>query len=383
MKRIRAGALLICLSLILVSLTSCDSTSSKETRRSRDRRNRSTEEAETEETQSEETAPVTDVTETETEVTEPTVEPTFDTSDEDPGDLRYEIYMEFCKGYSEIDRNYLFGFSENYGTSPMTFNVLMYEPDFKTLNTYYYDDYNSFDLIDSELITEDTEYKIKNLLPYEEFSKFPCMISEDEFWEPIVFADKIEDGRYFGDSIAFSNDGTKAFLLLGEGIIYTEEEFNNLKVGDKIKIDFYETEYATVTEVNDSDEAYDRVKFDIDYIWFDKGVYTENKTDYILMSDSENPVYTNTRLVILDIAPDVKVTDRYSWLMGDGYEDAQAQFIEDNGYTNPLQMTPFWYYSSIYEFRRESSNGWSPMFGLIYPVVIENGEIASINIEWR
>ena len=101
------------------------------------------------------------------------------------------------------------------------------------------------------------------------------------------------------------------------------------------------------------------------------------------MSDSSNPVYTDTKLVTLDIAPDADVTDTYRWLMGDNFEDAKIQFVEDNGYENALQVTDFWYYNAINEYRIESSNGWTPMFGLVYPVVIENGEISSINLEWR
>lgn len=381
MKRIKAEALILCLSLMITSLAACNSKSTDETIKVR---NKDVAETTEDITTIETTEATTTTEETTVETTTKITEETEPVSSGNPGagDARYDTYMEFCRGYNNVDPDYLFGFSNNYGVAPWTFNVLMYDPDFKTLTTYFYDGEKSFDLIAQETIDENSEYKIEHLLSYDDLCKLPCMISEDDFWEPMVFADKLDDGRYFGDAIAFSNDGTRAFLLLGKGIIYTEEEFNKLKVGDKIKIDYYGTEYATVTEVNDSEYDYEKVILDCD-LWFEQGSYTENETDYILMSDSSNPVYTDAKLVTLDLAPDADVTDTYRWLMGDNFEDAKIQFVEDNGYENALQVTDFWYYNAINEYRRESSNGWTPMFGLVYPVVIENGEISSINLEWR
>lgn len=379
MKRIKAEVLIICMSLMVTSFAACNSRSTGETINVRNKDvKETTEDTTTIETTAETTAEET--TESTTKMTEETT--TVSPADLSNGDSRYEMYMGFCENHNEIDPDYLFGFSNNYGVAPLTFNVMMYDPDFKTLTTYFYNEEGSFDLVASETIGDNQEYKIEHLLSYDDLCKLPCMISEDDFWEPMVFADKLDDGRYFGDAIAFSNDGTKAFLLLGKGIIYTEEEFNKLKVGDKIKIDYYGTEYATVTEVNDSEYDYEKVILDCD-LWFEQGSYTENETDYILMSDSSNPVYTDAKLVTLDLAPDADVTDTYRWLMGDNFEDAKIQFVEDNGYENTLQVTDFWYYNAINEYRRESSNGWTPMFGLVYPVVIENGVISSINLEWR
>ena len=172
MKRIKAEALILCMSLMVTSFAACNSKSTGETVKVRNKDVKETTEdtttiGTTAETTNEET------TESTTKMTEETT--TVSPADLSSGDSRYEMYMGFCENHNEIDPDYLFGFSNNYGVAPWTFNVLMYDPDFKTLTTYFYSDDGSFDLVNSETISDDQEYKIEHLLSYDDLCKLPLI----------------------------------------------------------------------------------------------------------------------------------------------------------------------------------------------------------------
>jgi len=389
MRRFKLVALLICLSLIMSMAVSCSGSSKERTKR----HDRDDDEEETEiETETEETTPTEAPTEpTEEPTTEPTEEPTTEPPvttpeiyvDQGFGSMRYSTYMSLCSELNDANKDYLFGFREDFDNRPIEFDLLTYDPDSKILTTYYCDDSGNLIELDTNRIDAGEEYMIEYLLTFDELSKYPCMIDADYMNSKIEFVSSLPDGKYFGSIDAISNDGTKALLSLGEGVILSEEEYKNLKVGDKIKVDFYDTEYITVTEVNDTDDPYMGIRFDIDYVWFSQGAYTDNSTDYVLLTDSDVPVSTNDRLVIIDLASDCEVDDTFGWLMAEGYEEGMKKMIEDEGYTNPLQTSSFWYFHYTYEYKIESSNGWTPMWGLVLPAVVKNGELVKFCIGWR
>ena len=111
-------------------------------------------------------------------------------------------------------------------------------------------------------------------------------------------------------------------------------------------------------------------------LWFSHG-YAENTTDYVLTEASDNPVYTQTYLYALPLADNCDVTDTYSFLAGD------SDFEVDPN-AGPLVNSVFWHYSrELDPYRSERVNYWYEMDGLAYPVVVENGEVTALNIEWR
>ena len=375
MKKLRIVSLVISMSLLAMMFGSCDSKDknkkSVKVRTEETEETETSEETETEETTTEET---TEATTTETTAsTEPKIS---------LGTLRYEAYMEYAKTQSETADYLLYGFITDYNYSPLQYDLLVCDPQIGELTTYYYTDDGVWTVSSTESIEED-DYRIKNLLSYDELIKLPCMFDNDDLYGKFSYENTIEDGVYYGSVIAISEDTTKAYVRIGEGIILTEEEFNSLEVGDKIQIDENGYEYATVTAINDSDDAYNRVELDCEWVWFDKGVYTANENDYILMTDSENPITINDRIIEIPISPDCEVTDMFGWLIEDGYEEDMNLFIEEQGIDSALAKSTFWYYAHTYQYRSEESNGWLPMWGLIYPAVIENGELTYMNLEWR
>ncbi len=392
MRRIKFVSLLICLCLLMSMAVSCSGSSKERTKRS----DRDDEEEETEiETETEETEPTEAPTEpTEEPTTVPTEEPTTEPLTEEPpvttpeiyvdkgfGTMRYSTYMSLCSELNDGNSDYLFGFERHYNSRPVEFELLAYDPESKILTTYYCDDSGELIVLETNDIDEDEEYMIKYLVTFDVLSKYPCMVESDFCYGEEDLVSSLPDGYYFGRIVAVSNDGTRALLSLGEGIILSEEEYKNLKVGDKIKVDQYEGEYATVTEVIETDDSYD-IKFDLDFIWFRQGTYLDDESAYILLSQSDQPVTINDSLIYLDLASDCEVKDSFGWLLYGGYEEGMEKMIEEEGYTNPLQTSSFWYYNYISEFKSESSNDWTPMYGLIHPAVIENGEIVKFCIGW-
>jgi len=393
MRRIKFVSLLICLCLLMSMAVSCSGSSKERTKRS----DRDDEEEETEietETETEETEPTEAPTEpTEEPTTVPTEEPTTEPPTKPPvttpeiyidkgfGTMRYSTYMSLCSELNDGNSDYLFGFAERYKDKPNEFDLLVYDPDSNELTTYFCDNSGELSVLETERIDEGEEYMIKELLTFDELSKYPCMIDSRYSYGEEDFVSSLPDGYYFGRIVAVSNDGTRVLLSLGEGIVLSEEEYKDLKVGDKIKVDQDEGEYATITEVIETDDSYD-IKFDLDFLWFRQGTYLDDKSAYQLLSQSDLPVTINDRLIYLDLASDCEVKDSFGWLMYEGYEEGMEKMIEEEGYTNPLQTSSFWYYNYISEYKIESSNDWTPMHGLIHPAVIENGEIVKFYIGW-
>ncbi len=391
MRRIKFVSLLICLCLLMSMAVSCSGSSKERTKRS----DRDDEEEETEietETETEETEPTEAPTEpTEEPTTVPTEEPTTEPPTEPPvttpeiyidkgfGTMRYSTYMSLCSELNDGNSDCLFGFAERYKDKPNEFDLLVYDPDSNELTTYFCDNSGELSVLETESIDEGEEYMIKELLTFDKLSKYPCMIDSRYSYGEEDFVSSLPDGYYFGRIVAVSNDGTRVLLSLGEGIVLSEEEYKDLKVGDKIKVDQYEGEYATITEVIETDDSYD-IKFDLDFLWFSQGTF-DDESAYILRSQSDIPVTINDSLIYLDLASDCEVKDFFGWLMYEGYEEGMEKMIEEEGYTNPLQTSSFWYYNYISEHKIESSNDWTPMYGLIN-AVIENGEIVKISIGW-
>ena len=238
--------------------------------------------------------------------------------------------------------------------------------------------------VSTEDIEPDNEIVWNSHITYEDLIKFPCMLETYELnFTDFEIADTLDDGRYIGSVEAVSEDGSMVYAILSEPVIFTEDEYFDLQVGDTIDVDFYGTDVLTITSVDESRTDYARITFDCENIWFDQGIYTENTTDYILMTDSQNPVGVNPKAVILPVASYCKITDSFGWLLEEDYEQDMADFMNKQDLDAPLANTTFWYYMATYQYRCESSNGWTPVWGCLYPTEVKSGQLTSMNLEWR
>ncbi len=218
------------------------------------------------------------------------------------------------------------------------------------------------------------------------FSALPCMCN---FFSGNTVTEMSDptDGRYFGSIVAAAVDGSSVLLLIGDPIILTEEEYSDLEIGDVIDCPpMYDGEEPgmTVTDILDSGRnRYVQLDNGAAECWFVQGSYTEDPTDYILMTSSDNPVWLNPRLVLVSLADNCDVSDTYSFLFSNG-DDSQFDGWNTDPDANAFTSSVYWYYETSVQLNPpEVVNGWVPADGLVYPVVIENGEVTSINIEWR
>ena len=171
--------------------------------------------------------------------------------------------------------------------------------------------------------------------------------------------------------------------------------WQNSKVGDQIKVDYFNLEYVIVTAVDESKTGPDRVTIDStnedgyeEDLWLCQGVtpYVENENDYIFMSSNDCPVSHNHKIVVLPISPDCEINDTMFGLMmsGGSYKDQAVEYAEENGLTSPLASMDWFYFNMVVDdYRCESSNGWSPVYGLLWPAEVEDGVLTYMNIEAR
>ena len=114
-------------------------------------------------------------------------------------------------------------------------------------------------------------------------------------------------------------------------------------------------------------------------LWFSSWTDADK---YLLVTDSDNPVPFNSRLVELPISPDCEVADYFGLLYG---EEAEKEFEAGKTETgNPVRDT-FYFYSEYLnnQYPHFKSNGWYDGYGLLYPIIVEDGQIVYFDVEWR
>lgn len=205
------------------------------------------------------------------------------------------------------------------------------------------------------------------------------------------YVDSVEDGLYYGELCAVSEDGTQALISIGYPVTITREEYDALEIGDVITIPPYcEGESETYLEVVDFFENgdYRRPVFDEDYYAFGSnysfdGNNEESDEPLMLYLPSYNPELYGVRCCFVPIASDCEVTDMLAPFFPENVVDGYTSWSTDVP-ENSMTTSFFWYaLSEIEKPDTEPVDGWLPYRALAYPVVIENGEITSINLEWR
>ena len=104
------------------------------------------------------------------------------------------------------------------------------------------------------------------------------------------------------------------------------------------------------------------------------------------MSSNDCPVSHNHKIVILPVSTDCEIDDTMFGLMmsGGSYKDQATDYAEENGLTSPLASMDWFYFNmAVDDYRCESSNGWYPVYGLLWPAEVEGGVLTYMHIEAR
>ena len=199
--------------------------------------------------------------------------------------------------------------------------------------------------------------------------------------DDIPTVDAVDDGIYFGELIGVSEDGTYGRFLIGEPLGLSPEFVYSLEAGDGIGI--YDLDGVEITIV-DVIEHEDGSRYPIidDDEFFLSGQYYEYTNEILICAPSVNPVTVNDVYVDLPISSDCVITDSY-WILNvedSVYDDWQA--LEPSGV--PLMDSFFWYYVNHDPWVELTlTDGWYDARALAYPVVVSNGEVTVLNLEWR
>lgn len=200
--------------------------------------------------------------------------------------------------------------------------------------------------------------------------------------DTIPTVETVTDGVYFGDLIGISEDGTRARFRIGEPIGLTQEFVDSLEIGDALGVFDNNGTELTITGVSDTSYGR-RLQIDDGSLFF--SIAYSGFTDSVLIcSDGVNPVTINNVYVELPISSNCELIDFYRTLDNDSndpvYDDWQAN--EPSGV--PLLDSFFWYYENHNSWTRITlTDGWYDVRSLAYPVVVNNGEVTRLFLEWR
>lgn len=358
----------LCLVLAASVFASC--TDNRGGRRSGDDDDES---SKTEETQSVET----NETEEQTVETRPVVETSEAAPSEFalpafPEDPAYGDIMEFFRVQHETDSSVQFAISDGFDQDSQSWywGLWLVYPDGSAV---------CYRRLDDGTITEVEENSgyWSRTYTYDEISGIPVICNYEE---DIRIGESVPDGVYFGSLEAVSEDLSYALVCIGEPVYRSMEELSQYSVGDTIHID--EIDYDFV--ISDIGDGY--IDSEDGEPFFSTSYVNCIDEDNILMlcGYSDNPYHANDRYLILPISPDCEITDYFSYLSERDDVDPSL----DNG--TALSRSYYWTYIMRDEFEVSmeranelSNNGFHLTEGFLYPVHVENGEIVSMNLEWR
>ena len=350
-KLTKVAALVLAFSLAGFAIAGCNE----------DNKNRDSDTSETE---------ITEETET-TEVSEES-ESTVETQESDSAELSeeevYMLYMEFIDEYNANHADSMYCFIDNYSIDTETnWSLLITSSDQSVAEEYTVA--NGEVTLVGDTNRDDTFYT------YDTIIQFPVLFGPGQSafgFECVELISSIEDGLYYGSIIAFSLDGTQMLVTLGDPVIISPDEYNALQEGDQISVnDGFELNLSTMSESQYSFREQNRGQDD---------------ASYILTTVNDMIVTINSRIMIIDVAPDCVICDHFQYMLHgvvEGYDYTQLPNSDgDNNFSNT-------YY---YEYFTSDSNTainypnystWTPAYGILEPVEIENNQIVSMTLGFR
>ena len=289
-----------------------------------------------------------------------------------PEDPAYDDIMEFFRVQHETDSSVQFAISDGFDQDSQSWywGLWLVYPDGSAV---------CYRRLDDGTITEveDNSGYWSRTYTYDEISGIPVICNYEE---DIRIGQSVPDGVYFGSLEAVSEDLSYALVCIGEPVYRSMEELSQYSVGDTIHID--EIDYDFV--ISDIGDGY--IDSEDGEPFFSTSYVNCIDEDNILMlcGYSDNPYHANDRYLILPISPDCEITDYFSYLSERDDVDPSL----DNG--TALSRSYYWTYIMRDEFEVSmeranelSNNGFHLTEGFLYPVHVENGEIVSMNLEWR
>lgn len=314
-------------------------------------------------------------TTTTTNITIGDTDPVADLGDE--GAEQYEKFMEKATEINGSDPLALFTIRGEYDTDR--------EDAFYVLSVYTEEEVTDYVLIDGEWEVYDgpVSHNYESAYSYEEFINMPYITNYDYFmYNPMFsdgllesvsarYVDGIDDGTWYGNLMAVSDDGSQALIMVGEPISFDRDEILGMDIGDAIGYG-----EATITNVTiDEDEDYTQVDIDFeDLSWMELASLPNGDPDRLYMRDYSGTLYFEEMvLVVVPISPDCEATG-YVGLSDEEYDDYSSEDPTGSAFLD----SELWYQVSNSDSTRRN-NGWITAWRDAEPVVIENGEIVRLN----
>ena len=232
-------------------------------------------------------------------------------------------------------------------------------------------------LFDTSVIND--EDLLSRYFTYDEIKRFPLFPEHMITERTGQFVDTLNDGTYFGELLAISEDGRYGLFYLGTPVGFDRTTVDSLQEGDEVGY-----EDLTVSSITENEGGRCIVLGD-GYLYFNPN-YESYTGTILLCSDDNIPITQDDVMVILPISDTCTITDSYADLSGQESDIyIQWQTAERTG--DPFFDSFFWSYVTEERFSgvpTATSMGWYDLrFTLSYPVVITDGEATQMNLEWR
>lgn len=286
----------------------------------------------------------------------------------------YNVFMSFIDEYEKANPGTKYRFTaDNDERVDGPFWVLITYSSGKG-NKAYCCDGNK--VIDYEIEDWEMIEKPKKGLSYEAIKSIPTLFETG--WD-LRIETSIEDGYYFGDIIAYSEDGKYLLFNYGKGSYIKIKDAKKLKTGDKVKFEGSNEIYTVDKGSSGLDSSFDDEWF---YLGDDYLPEEMSEKYLMLMGPNDNPEYSDMGTALLPISEDVEIIDKfdsyYSTWEIDGYRESH------NKAGNPFLDSAYYIGNSFIEGEFALwSNGYTSGEAFLYPIVVKDGKIVKIQLEWR
>ncbi|MBO4604514.1 MAG: hypothetical protein J5657_04375 [Clostridiales bacterium] len=283
-----------------------------------------------------------------------------------------DIYYALMSKIDEIEKAYpgtTYGFVEEYIDEAKDLCWVLATNNKETGKVCYCADGSSVMEVKSNTILPEKmlDYKTARSLP------FIFQITDGDLY----VGDKVEDGYYFGNDIAYSKDGKYLLFYYGKGAYIKKEDAKKLKSGERVTF----AGSGVTLMVDEGTEGVDAT-FDEECYWLSEDYLPDDMKGsyYLLMMSNDNPGYFNEKVALLPIPQKVKMSDTFKILYGDRLEDYAKSYKK----TGNVFLDSDYYISNTFlnEYASEN-NGFISGEAFLYPIIIKDGKIANMNLEWR
>ena len=285
----------------------------------------------------------------------------------------YELFMSFVEGFEKDNPGSTYGIYKDFDEKvDDPFWVLLVLSSDSSRKAYCADG--------DKVIEYDTGYweqiTVPNkMLDYKTFKSLPCLF---EVTDSYLSIDKsIKDGYYFGDNIAFSEDGKSFLFTYGIGSYIKTSDAKKLKAGDKVTFEGSGETFTVDEGTSGLDATFEDQEFWLDDLYPDDprgGEYM------MLRGASDIPEYKVLGMAILPITEDVEIRDGYNSYFS---EDKIKEYRDTNGKSDNQFLDSAYYIGTCteYEFTMRS-NGFVSGEAQLYPIVVKDGKLVKISLSW-